>query len=57
MVLPTGSEAECHRLHPLLRPPRDRPDGDVDLVAARYMLEEDVELSVTLAARTWDWLA
>ena len=28
-----------------------------ELVAARYMLEEDVELSVTLAARTWDWLA
>jgi hypothetical protein len=29
----------------------------LDLVAARYLLEEDVELSVTLAARTWDWLA
>jgi hypothetical protein len=27
------------------------------LVAARHLLEEDVELSVTLAARTWDWLA
>jgi hypothetical protein len=26
------------------------------LVAERYLLEEDVELSVTLAARTWDWL-
>jgi len=26
------------------------------LVAARYLLEEDVELSVTLAGRTWDWL-
>jgi hypothetical protein len=29
----------------------------LELVAARYLLEEDVELSVTLAARTWDWLA
>ncbi len=28
-----------------------------DLVAARYMLEEDVELSVTMAGRMWDWLA
>jgi Alpha/beta hydrolase domain len=27
------------------------------LVAARHLLEEDVELSVTLAGRTWDWLA
>jgi hypothetical protein len=27
-----------------------------DLVAARYMLEEDVELSVTMANRMWDWL-
>jgi len=27
------------------------------LVAERHLLEEDVELSVTLAARTWDWLA
>jgi hypothetical protein len=26
------------------------------LVAARYLLEEDIELSVTLAGRTWDWL-
>jgi hypothetical protein len=24
------------------------------LVAARYMLEEDVELSLTFAARMWD---
>jgi hypothetical protein len=29
----------------------------LDLVAERHLLEEDVELSVTLAARTWDWLA
>ena len=28
-----------------------------ELVAARYMLEEDVETSVTFAARLWDWLA
>jgi hypothetical protein len=28
-----------------------------ELVAGRYLLEEDVELSVTLAARLWDWLA
>jgi Alpha/beta hydrolase domain len=28
----------------------------LDLVAERYLLEEDVELSVILAARTWDWL-
>jgi hypothetical protein len=28
-----------------------------ELVTARYLLEEDVELSVTLAARMWDWLA
>lgn len=28
----------------------------VDLVAARYMLGEDVELSVTMAGRMWDWL-
>ena len=28
-----------------------------DLVAERYMLEEDIELSVTFAARAWDWLA
>ena len=28
-----------------------------DLVAAGYMLEEDVELSVTMAGRMWDWLA
>jgi hypothetical protein len=28
-----------------------------DLVAARYMLDEDVELSVTMAGRMWDWLA
>jgi hypothetical protein len=27
-----------------------------DLVAARYMLDEDVELSVTMASRMWDWL-
>jgi hypothetical protein len=27
------------------------------LVGERHLLEEDVELSVTLAARTWDWLA
>jgi hypothetical protein len=26
------------------------------LVAERYLLEEDVELSVTLAARMWEWL-
>jgi hypothetical protein len=26
------------------------------LVAARYMLDEDVELSVTMAGRMWDWL-
>jgi Alpha/beta hydrolase domain len=26
------------------------------LVAARYMLGEDVELSVTMAGRMWDWL-
>lgn len=29
----------------------------LDLVAARYLLEEDVELSITIAARMWDWLA
>jgi hypothetical protein len=29
----------------------------VALVAERHLLEEDVELSVTLAARTWEWLA
>jgi len=29
----------------------------LELVDARYLLDEDVELSVTLAARTWDWLA
>ena len=28
-----------------------------ELVAERYLLDEDVELSVTLAARLWDWLA
>jgi alpha/beta hydrolase family protein len=28
-----------------------------DLVAARYMLDEDIELSVTMAGRMWDWLA
>jgi hypothetical protein len=28
-----------------------------ELAAARYLLEEDVELSVTLAGRMWDWLA
>jgi Alpha/beta hydrolase domain len=27
------------------------------LVVARHLLEEDVELSVTLAGRMWDWLA
>ncbi len=27
------------------------------LVGERYLLEEDVELSVTMAARMWDWLA
>jgi hypothetical protein len=27
------------------------------LVGERHLLEEDVELSVTMAARTWDWLA
>ena len=27
-----------------------------DLVAARYMLSEDIELSVTMAGRMWDWL-
>jgi len=26
------------------------------LVALRYLLEEDIELSVTFAGRTWDWL-
>ena len=29
----------------------------LDLVAERHLLEEDVELSVTFAARAWDWLA
>jgi Alpha/beta hydrolase domain len=29
----------------------------VELVTARYMLEEDVELSLTMAGRLWDWLA
>jgi hypothetical protein len=29
----------------------------VALVVERYMLAEDVDLSITLAARTWDWLA
>jgi hypothetical protein len=29
----------------------------LDLVSARYLLEEDVELSITLAGRMWDWLA
>jgi hypothetical protein len=28
-----------------------------ELVAGRYLLDEDVELSVTLAGRMWDWLA
>ena len=28
-----------------------------ELVAARYLLEDDVDLSVTLAARMWDWVA
>ena len=28
-----------------------------DLVAARYLLDEDVELSVTMAGRMWDWIA
>ncbi len=28
-----------------------------DLVAERHLLEEDVDLSVSLAARMWDWLA
>jgi hypothetical protein len=28
-----------------------------DLVEARYLLEEDVELSAVLAGRMWDWLA
>jgi hypothetical protein len=28
-----------------------------ELVAARYMLGEDVELSVTMAGRMWDWIA
>jgi len=28
-----------------------------DLVATRYLLEEDVELSVTMAGRMWDWRA
>lgn len=27
-----------------------------ELVAARYMLDEDVQLSVTMACRMWDWL-
>jgi hypothetical protein len=29
----------------------------LDLVGERYLLDEDVELSVTLAARMWDWPA
>ncbi len=29
----------------------------LDLVASRYLLEEDVELSLTIAARMWDWRA
>jgi hypothetical protein len=29
----------------------------VELAKERYLLEEDVELSVTIAARMWDWLA
>ena len=29
----------------------------LELVAARYLLEEDVEVSVAFAARAWDWLA
>ncbi|MGH7353112.1 MAG: alpha/beta hydrolase domain-containing protein [Candidatus Rokuibacteriota bacterium] len=29
----------------------------LDLVAEHYLLAEDVELSVTLAARMWDWIA
>ncbi len=29
----------------------------LELAAARYLLEEDVELSVARAARLWDWLA
>jgi alpha/beta hydrolase family protein len=28
-----------------------------ELAAARHMLDEDVELSVTMAGRMWDWLA
>ena len=28
----------------------------LDLVAERHLLEEDVEVSVTFAARAWDWL-
>jgi hypothetical protein len=31
-------------------------DAALALVAERHLLEEDVELSVTLAARTWAWL-
>jgi alpha/beta hydrolase family protein len=29
----------------------------LELVAARYLLEEDVETSLTFAARAWDWVA
>jgi Alpha/beta hydrolase domain len=29
----------------------------LELVAARYMLGEDVDLSVTMAGRMWDWIA
>ncbi len=29
----------------------------LELVASRHLLEEDVELSVTIATRMWDWLA
>jgi hypothetical protein len=28
----------------------------LDLVAQRYLIDEDVEVSVTFAARAWDWL-
>jgi hypothetical protein len=31
-------------------------DAARDLVAMRYMLDEDIELSVTMASRMWDWL-
>jgi hypothetical protein len=32
-------------------------DAGVTLAGQRYMLAEDIELCVALAARLWDWLA